>query len=340
MSRTPLLVGAAALALPLLSADRVGQAHDLSPKFSEGQELTIRTEFVASFGLDDATAKMGEMELIPEVPTVDVEVEGINEYSETILGASNGAITKLRRTHVEENYSVTGEAGMQGQYQDFDESQEGPLSGRTLELTKTDEGWDVEDVTEDAGSLDEAGEMGLALTTEKTHMEQLLPSRPVEVGGTWDVGEAMFEEMQRVMSAAAAEDSEMAPMMGMVESLQESMEFEAKGKLVSVDDGMARIEWTLEAELIIDDLFGMVREVMDPDMAGEIPEDADGGLEFAVELTGTGVFDMEAHQLVEAALEGEFALSGEFAMSQQGTTIEASADASGTIEVNTTIEIQ
>ena len=340
MSRTPLLVGAAALALPLLSADLVGVAHDLTPKFSEGQELTIRTEFVAAFGLDDATAKMGEMELIPEVPTVDMEMEGVTEMTESILSVSDGAITKMRRTHVEESYAVSGEAGMQGQYQDFDESDEGPLSGRTIELTKTDDGWDVEDVTEDAGSLDEAGEMALTFATERSHWEQLLPSRPVEVGGTWDVGESMFEEMTRMMSAVAAEDSDMAPMMGMMEGLQDSMEFEAKGKLVSVEGGMARIEWTVEAELIIDDLFGMVREVMDPDMAGEIPEDADGGMEFAVEMSGSGVFDMEAHQLTEASMEGEFAISGEFAMSQQGTTIEASADASGTVELNSTIEVQ
>ena len=340
MSRTTLLAGAAALALPLLSADPVGKGHDLTPKFSEGQELTIRSEVIATFGLDDATAQMGEMEMIPEVPTVDVEVEAINEVHETILSVRDGQLAKLRRTHVEEGFSATGEAGMQGQFQDFDESQEGPMQGRTFELTKTEDGWDTEDVTEDADSLDDVGEMVLALTNEKTHWEQLLPSRPVEVGGTWDVGAEMMEEMQRAMSVMASQDSEMAPLMGIVESLQENMEFEAKGKLVSVDDGMAKIEWNLEAELIIDDLFAIIREVMDPDMMGELPESAEGSLELAMEMTGDGVFDLSLHQLVESSLEGEFALAGEFALSEQGMEIQASADASGTMEINTSITVE
>ena len=340
MSRTPLLVGAAVLALPLLSADPASLGHDLTPKFSEGQEITITQEMVLSFGLDDATAQMGEMEMIPEVPTVDLEMEMSGELSESILSVRDGKLAKFRRTHVEEAMSMTGEAGMQGQFQDFDESQDGPLQGRTIELSLGEDGWEAEDVTEDGGSLDEIGEAMLSVANEKSHMEYLLPSRPVEVGATWDLGEEMLAEMQRQLAIASAEDSETAALMGMIEGLGDSIDFDAKGKLVSVDDGIAQIEWKMTAELAIDDIFSMVREVMDPDMMGELPESAEGSLELAMEMTGTGSFDLSVHQLTESAFEGEFALAAEMAMSEQGMEIEASADASGTLEWTQTISVE
>lgn len=340
MSRTPLLVGAAVLALPLLSADPASLGHDLTPKFSEGQELTITQEMVLSFGLDDATAQMGEMEMIPEVPTVDMEMEMSGEMTESVLSVRDGKLAKLRRTHVEESMSMTGEAGMQGQFQDFDESQDGPLQGRTIELTLGEDGWEAEDVTEDGGSLDETGEAMLAMANEKTHMEYLLPSRPVEVGGTWDVGDEMLEAMTTAMAATSEDDSETAAMMDMLGGLKDSVDFDAKGKLVSVDDGIAQIEWKMTAELAIDDIFSMVREVMDPDMMGELPESAEGSLEMAMEMTGTGTFDLSVHQLTEANFEGEFALAAEMAMSEQGMEIEASADASGTMEMAQTISVE
>ena len=84
-----------------------------------------------------AMVQMGEMEMIPEVPTVDIEVEAVQESTETILAVRDGSIAKLRRSHDEENFHVAGEVGMAGNFQDFDESEEGPLQGRTLELTAT-----------------------------------------------------------------------------------------------------------------------------------------------------------------------------------------------------------
>ncbi len=338
MSRTLLLAGAAALALPLLSADPVREGHDLRPRFAEGQELTIRNEVLVNFGLDDATARMGEMEVIPEVPTVDVDVEAVSELSETIAAVRDGAITKMRRTHVEEAFNVTGEAGMQGMYEDIDESQEGPLQGRTFELTAGEEGWEVEDVSEDdQESLEDSV---LAMVNERSHFEQLLPDGPVEVGATWNIGDAMLEEMQKALASASAEDADMAPMLDIIDTLKEDFEFDATGKLVSIDDDVAQIEWKVTGELVIDDLFGIIREVADPEMAGEIPEDAEGSLEFGFEMEGGGTFDLSSHQLTELSMEGEFALAGEFAMSQQGMEIEASAEASGTIEVSSSITVE
>lgn len=337
--KTTLILGAATLALPLIAADPVSEGHDLTPKFKDGQEITISNTIVMGFGLDDASARMGEMEMIPEVPTVDVEVEVLSELSETILATRDGKITKMRRTHTEESFHASGEAGMGGQFQDFDEGDEGPHQGRTFELVANEEGgWDVKDVTEE--ELDPIEDSLLALQNEKTHFEQLLPKRAVEVGASWEVGDDIFEDMTKAMTAASAEDPDMAPLMGIMETLQDSIEFEAKGKLVSVDGDIAKIEWTMTAELVIDDLFAMIREVMDPDMMGELPESAEGSLELSMEMKGTGTFDLSISQLTSVEMEGEFAVSGEFAMSEQGMEIEANADASGTIEMTTTITVE
>lgn len=338
MSRTQLLVGASALALPLLSADPPAKGHDLTPRFEEGQELTITNEVLVGFGLDDATYQVGEIEMLPEVPIVDVEIEVLSELSETILKAEDGAIKKMRRTHVEEGVHFAGEAGIQNNFQDFDESQDGPTLGRTIELTATEDGWQVEDLTEDEEPLE--GGL-LAVMTEKSHFEQLLPKREVEVGSTWDVGEAMIQEMKRTMSAAAAQGEGFEKFAGLVEALQDSIELDATGKLVSVEGDNAKIEWTMSAELVIDDLFGMLREVMDPEMTADMPEDAEGSLEFAVEMTGGGIFDLAARQLTESSFDGEFALATEFEMvAPQGQEMNASADASGVIELESSIAVE
>ncbi len=340
MSRSPLLIGVAALTLPLLSADLLTEGYDLAPKFTEGQNLTVHNEFTVTFGLDDASAQMGGSEMLPEVPTVDVEVEGVQEYSESILAAADGQITKMRRTHDQENFQVSGEAGMQGQFQNIDESQDGPLVGHTIELTRNDEdGWDAEDVTEDADPLDDAGELAMKMANDQTHGEPFLPDHPVEVGGTWDVGTEMLETMQRAM-AANNDDPDMGKMMGLLDSLKDSIEYDATGKLVSVEGDKANIEWKMTASLSIDDLFGMLREVVDPDEMGGLPESAEGSLEIEMELTGTGVFDLDSHQLSEASFEGEFALSGDFSMSEQGMDIQANAEASGTFEMTTAVTVE
>lgn len=341
MSRTPLLLGAATLALSLVSADPVSEGYDLSPKFKEGQSLTVRNDITVAFGLDDASAYMGDMEVLPEVPTVDIEVEVASELSEEIMSVTKeGAITKMRRTHEEDSVIVTGEAGAMGEFQEINESEEGPMQGRTIELTKSEEGWKVEDVSEDMDDPDEMVEMMIALSNERTHFEQMLPSRPVEVGSTWDMGDAMFEEMERVMQAMSAQESEMSQVMGIVESLRDQMEFEATGKLVSVDDGTAKLEWKMTAELVIDDLFGLLREALPPELLEEMPESAEGNIEFVVELEGGGTFDLRNHMLTDASMEGEFAISGAFAMSEQGMEIEASADASGSFEIESSITIE
>lgn len=339
MSRKLLFAGAAALVLPLLSADPVTKAYDLSPRFEAGQELTIRSEVIMTFGLDDATAQMGEMEMIPEVPTVDVEMEAVQEVTETIVAVRDGRIAKMTRTHGEEGFQISGEAGMQGNFEDFDEAQEGPMVGRTFEITIDEDGNAVvEDVTE--GDPDPLDDNVMAVIHERSHYEQMLPSRAVEVGSTWDVGEAMMDEITKALGSATSDDDDAARFMGIIETLKDSFEFDAKGKLVSVDGNMATIEWTVTAELQIDDLFAIIREVADPEELGGLPESAEGSIEVAIEMEGSGTFDMELHQLTEMKMEGEFALSGEFAISEQGMDIVASADASGTLEVTTGVTVQ
>jgi hypothetical protein len=339
MSRFKLIAGAAALALPLLAADLVSDGYDLRPRFEEGQELSIRSEMTMTFGLDDATAQMGEMEMIPEVPTVDIEIEATESMAETILAVRDGKIAKVRRTHGDEGFQVSGEVGMQGNFQDIDESEEGPLAGRTLEVTIDEEGnASTEDVTDD--DPDPLEDSVLALVTERTHFEPMLPKGNVEVGGTWNVGDAMMEEITRAMNAATSDDPEAAKLMGVIESLKDSFEFDAKGKLVSVDGDTATIEWKVTAELSIDDLFGIIREVADPEDMGNLPESAEGSLEVAIEMEGTGTFDLGSHQLTEMKMEGEFVLSGEFAVNEQGMDIVASADASGTFEIDAGVTVE
>lgn len=328
------------LAASLLSADLVRDSYDLTPKFTEGQKIRIENEITFVVGLDDAAASFAGQELPADV-TLDVEMEMTQVMNEEILGASDGAITKMRRSYDTMGMNVTGEAGAMGQLQSIDESEEIPLEGRTLELTVDEDGnVEVTDVTEDDDSVDEATQAMIKTQMVETHSEALLPRRAVEVGDSWDVAEASMEMFEKMAGSQGGGDADMARMMEAMKGMMEQAEIDATGRLVSVEGDLANIAWTMSFELSIDDLFEMIRDFADPEMTEDMPEDAEGMIEIVVEAKGTGVFDLKKHQLVSMEMEGEYSMSAEMAMSQDGMEMNGNADLSGTMEMTTTLTIE
>ena len=323
----------------LLPAEPPAESYDLTPKFEEGQKLEISYELAMSFGLDDASASFGGMEL-PEVPTVDVEVNFEETLQEEVLALRDGALAKLRRHHASSAMNVSGEAGMMGQMQSFDESMDNPFDGRTLELTvDEDDELSVEDVSE-GDALDTLDDSELAMATLETHFEAFLPGEPVEVGASWDVAEAMREELSKQITAAAEADDEVAEILDVLESLEGMYEFDATGRLASADDDEAVVEWSMEATLDIQDLFDIVREIADPEDLEDMPEDIEGTLLVEMTLQGTGVFDLSVHQLTEFEMDGAFAIAVDFAMSADSMDVEASGEFSGGIEFSGGVSIE
>lgn len=332
--------GSLALAATLLSADLVRESYDLTPKFSEGQKIRIENEITFVVGLDDAAASFGGQELPADV-TLDVEMEMSQVMEEEILGASDGAITKLRRRYDTMGMNVTGEAGAMGQLQSIDESEEIPIEGRVLELTVDEDGAvEVVDVTDDDTSVDEATEAMIKTQMIETHSEALLPKHAVEVGDSWDIAEASMEMFEKVAGSQGGGDADMARMMEAMKGMMEQAEIDAVGRLLSVEDDLANIAWTMSFELSIDDLFEMIRDFADPEMTEEMPEDAEGMIEIVIEAQATGVFDLSKHQLTSLEMAGEYSLMAEMAMSQDGMEMDGNADLSGTMEMTTTLTIE
>ncbi len=336
--RRPILAAfVAALALPLLAVDLERETYDLSPRFVVDQELSIRSEGLVSLGLDDASASIAGQEL-PEVPTLEVEVSFVEEATEKVLATRGDELAGLRRTYDAENFAATGEFGIMGEFQDFDESDDGLLVGHTFELTIDEEGdVSVEDVSEDE-SLEPVPDAQLAAMSAASHFEFLLPSEPVAVGETWDVGAAMLEEVERAFGALASEDEDAAQVVQFLEAVGEHVELEAIGKLVSAGEDAAQIEWNLEASVTISDLFDLVREFVDPADLEELPEDVYGEIEAEFTLKGGGTFDFATGQLTEYDLEGEHAFSVSFSMSQM--EVEAAADFSGALELSGGVTVE
>jgi len=324
--------GAALLLGTLVAASGPArESHDLRPKFQEGQKLVVSNQITMVLGLDDLEADFAGQPMPADV-TMDMEIELEQILNEEVLGAADGALSKLRRHHESMSVDVTGEAGAMGQMESIDQSQDIPLQGRTLLLERGEDGAvKVTDETE-GEAIDEAM---VKTQTLESHFELFLPKEPVAVGDSWDVGKTMIEEFARQASAQAEGDADMARVIGVVRDVMESSDVEAVGRLVSVEGNLARLEWTMKLEVKVDDLFQIVRDMADPEDVEDIPEDAQGSIEMAMEIKGTGAFDMTLHQLTSLELAGEYSLSADAEMTQgEGMEMSGSAAISGTVEMS------
>ena len=150
----------------------------------------------------------------------------------------------------------------------------------------------------------------------------------------------MEQAMDLGMAGAASElgETDVAAMGAMMETIMDAVSFEATGKVTGVEDGMATIEYEITVSMEIDDLVGMAAEIA-PE-AGEIPPGVEASLLAGVELTGTGMFDLELGQLVSLELEGDMSMEMDGAADMQGTSAEAAAAMSGTTTTKMTVEVQ
>lgn len=318
-------------------------AHDLTPRFAQDQKLTVRTGFNLSLTLDDAEMKFGEMTL-PQSPTVNVTVEGEENLTEVIEAAKDGNPTTIKRTYGTDSVNISGQAGMGEMMQDLDESEESDLSGRVLRITKTEDGVEVEDLTNEGRSdnerVEDLKDSQRALVTLDSHFEFMLPGQPVEVGESWDIGKSFIEKATQMLGAAAAqeEDAENAAKMREVMDLVlENLEHHATGKLVAIDGDMAQLAFDIDAKIAFDDFASLIERFADDE--DEMPEDMDGEIAVTLKMKGTGVFNMAAHQLSELDLQGEFEMELRMSMTQMDTPMSMNGSMSGTIGLSGGVQV-
>lgn len=313
-------------------------AHDLRASFAAQEKYEIRSGFKMSLNLDDAEIKVGEM-TVPQTPTVNINIAYDETSNEEITKAKDGVIEEAVRTYGDAEVKVTGQAGMGEQMQDLDEEESSPLSGRKLRITRTDEGLEIVDLSNEGKAADEQLE---DLTEEQkagvdleSHFEYLLPTKMVDVGDTWDIGKPFIEKMTKMMSASAAaqEDEDAGEMMQEIfATVMEGMESEATGKLESVEGDIANIQYVIDAKLKFDDFAKIIEKIAED--SPEVPEDMSGEVVMNLKLKGTGKFDLKARQLKDLEMSGDFGLDLSMSMSQQGMEIAMTGKMSGSMEMS------
>jgi len=343
MKQTLLTSAAVLLGIGALSNKPATTEVDLTPRFKKGQTFTMTNTANADMALDELSVMVDGAEVLGDGIGMEMLTENTTVTTEEILEVKDGQITAMRITFDEASGQMEGSFDAMGESDSMNESIDNDMQGHTIELRLDDEGeLEVTDVTEDAEAL--LSDDDLAMLDFNTHFEQLLPTEPVEIGEEFElasewmelVEEFMEEDMSGAMDDLGDEEAAMAEVA--MESLFESLSIEASGKVTGVEDGMATIEYTMSAAVELDDLIGLASEIS-PE-AGELPPGIEASMLMSLEMSGTGMFNLELGQLVALELEGDMSMEMEGAADMEGTSAEALAAASGTITANVTVEVE
>jgi hypothetical protein len=337
------------LPLSLLAAVPIGMAFspaseklDLSPRFEEGQTITIAQTFKADGALDELSVLVNGAPMMDGSGfTADMEVDGTIEMTENIVALREGEIAKVHVTMDTMDVAVTGEFEAQGEGDSIDESMETELVGRTIAIS-VDEDGDVtrEDITEGEDPIDELEMAGL---TYQNHFEMLLPKEPVEEGVAFELApdwkELVMDAMSGMDSADMGEE-ERAAAEGFMNAFVDATTVEATGKVTGVEDGVATIEYELSATMTIDDLVSLIKSIAPPGEMDQVPPGIESMIEATAEFSGTGTFDMNVGQMTSLDLAGDFEMSASGEMDMDGTAASASILMSGSMEVAATLTVE
>lgn len=326
------------LALPLVAAIEPVETYDLRPRFTDGMQLVITNTLEANLELDEASARLGDFDILEGGVAASGEMLGQSRIAETVEATRDGSIAVVRRTIEESTVESSGDFEGMGEANNMSETEEGEFAGRTLVITVDEDGEaTVEDVSE--GDFETLEDVRLETQDQKSHFEELLPSEPVEVGDTWDPSEGFLAEaMEELRSGAEAEGDE-EEFEQLMDILTEYGSAEATGTLESVEDGVANISWEMEFSVDIQDLMDVIMDMADPEDLEGMPDSAEASMSMNLTIQGSGQFDMRAHQLTSFTLEGSMSMEAEGSVSQDGMDMEGDATASGAFTVNGGVEV-
>ncbi|MEM6672171.1 MAG: hypothetical protein AAF726_04970 [Planctomycetota bacterium] len=322
------------LAAVSLGLVRPTEEIDFSPRFAEGQSLTIEQSFSMDGVLDDLSVVLDGAEVVGGGVDVEMEVDMSMEYGEEIVAVRDGEIAQVLLTVEDQTGSFNGFFDAMGESDSIDEPIETSLVGHTFEITVDEEGeTEVDDVTEgDVAPADEDEMLGL---THRNHFESFLPTEALDVGAEFDLAEPWLDEAREMMDSEMLGDlAEMEPeALDFIEALTESMfggtELEATGTIRELEDGIATIDYDVSGFMSIDDLVSLIASAMPPEIGGEIPPGVEAVLEASFEMEGTGTYDVALGLMVGLELKGEYQVLFSGNADVQGSSGEAEATFSG-----------
>lgn len=343
MNQTLISSAALLIGLGALSNKPAVDEVDLSLRFKKGQTFTINTSSEVDMALDELSVMVDGAEVLGDGIGFEFLADIKEARTTEILAVKDGEVTALRITFDEQDGSFEASYDAMGESDTMSESMDSDLAGRTIEVRLDEEGdVVVTDVTEDAdGALSDEE---LAMFDLEPMFAGLLPDSPVEIGEEFELASEWMELAAEFMEEDLADamddlgDEEAAAAEVVMESFYEALSIEAKGKVTGVEDGMATIEYEMSAAVEMDDLMTLAAEVS-PE-AGEIPPGVEASMLMGLELTGTGMFDLELGQLVSLEIEGDMSMEMDGAADMQGTSAEAAAAMSGSMALTMKVEVE
>ncbi len=340
-----ILISSAALLVGLgaLSNKPAVDEVDLSLRFKKGQTFSLNTSSEVDMALDELSVMVDGAEVLGDGIGFEFMAEMREARTTEVLEVKDGEVTAIRITFDEQDGEFEASYDAMGESDTMSESMDSDFAGRTIEVRLDEEGEVVvTDVTEDAdGALSDEE---LAMFDLEPFSAGLLPDSPVAIGEEFELASEWMELAAEFMEEDLADamddlgDEEAAAAEVVMESFYEALSIEAKGKVTGVEDGMATIEYEMSAAVEMDDLMTLAAEVS-PE-AGEIPPGVEASMLMGLELTGTGMFDMELGQLVSLEIEGDMSMEMDGAADMQGTSAEASAAMSGAIALTMKVEVE
>ena len=316
---------------------------DLSLRFEKGQTFSYTNSSEFEMALDELSVMVDGAEVLGDGIGMDVLGEGTESRTIEILEVKDGEVTAMRMSFDEFTTEIEGSFDAMGESDSFNETVDMPMTGHTVEARLDEDGeLVVTDVSEDG--TEPLSEDELAMIDIEPLAASLLPDEPVAIGEEFELAsewmeltaEFMEEDLGTALEDLSEEEAAAAEVI--MESFYEALSIEAVGKVTGVEDGMATIEYEMSASLELDDLISLAAEVA-PE-AGEIPPGVEASMLMSMEVTGTGMFDLELGQLVSLEVEGDMSMEMDGAADMQGTSAEAAAAMSGTMMVKMTIGLE
>lgn len=328
--------------LPLSAAFQpASEELDLTPRFKEGQSITITQSFQVEGALEELSVTVDGNPMFGDGVAADVAVEGEISLSESIMEVRGTDIAKMQVTFDAMDIAVTGEVDAMGEGDSIDETIDVPLTGHTIELTVDEEGEvEAKDITEDVEPLDDDVLNGI---THKNHFELILPTEPVEEGVEFELApdwQDLVRDAMANMDSADMDPDEQQMAMAVIDAIIDATEMEAVGKVTGVEDGVATIEYEMTVIMTIDDLVGLIQEIAPPDELGEIPPGIEAMLEVTAEMSGVGSFDMNLGQMTKFDLSGDFEVVMSGNADLGGQSVAADMLFSGDFEMGATVDVE
>lgn len=328
------------LSLPLALAFRpASEEINLTPRYAVDQTYSISQAFTMTMGLDDVSATMDGQEMLDGAVEFDMDMSMETEITEQVMEVRDGKIAKMLVTVDAMDVSVTGELNAMGQGESIDEAPDIPVVGRTVEMTIDKDGEITrKDVTKDVEAPLSEAEMNMV--SNQNHFEMLAPEGPVEEGKAFELQpnwDEMMTQMMASMDSGGAEAEQVAMMETMMDSLMGAMTFEAVGKVTSVEEGIATVEYEANVAMNIDDLMEIVMQALPPEAAEQMPP-VNAQLEVTADMTATAMFNIEMGQFVSIEMSGEFEINMSGDADLGGAAGDASASMSGEFSGKSSIE--